>query len=49
MKIIFNIFLQVIELELNKYYVKEADKKIEMINAFLPEHFTKRGGELHLI
>ena len=39
-----NATFQVIELELNKYYVKEADKKVEMINAFLPEHFTKRGG-----
>lgn len=33
-----------IELELNKYHVKEANKKIEMVNSFLPEHFTKRGG-----
>uniref|UniRef100_A0A7M6DIX7 Dynactin subunit 1 n=1 Tax=Clytia hemisphaerica TaxID=252671 RepID=A0A7M6DIX7_9CNID len=36
---------RVIELELNKYYVREANKKIEMVNAFLPEHFTKRGAD----
>ncbi|XP_057292074.1 dynactin subunit 1-like isoform X2 [Hydractinia symbiolongicarpus] len=36
---------RMIELELNKYHVKEANKKIEMINSFLPEHFTKRGAD----
>ena len=36
--------VQIIELELNKYYVEEAKKQIQMTNTFLPDHFTKRGG-----
>jgi len=36
---------RIIELELNKYHVQESNKQMQMINAFLPDHFTKRGGD----
>lgn len=36
---------RIIELELNKYYVAEANKQVDMVNQFLPEHFTKRGAD----
>ncbi|XP_065678561.1 dynactin subunit 1 [Hydra vulgaris] len=38
-------YKRIIELELNKYHVKEANKQIQMVHAFLPDHFTKRGGD----
>jgi len=36
---------RIIELELNKYSVQEANKRVDMVNTFLPDHFTKRGAD----
>ena len=48
MKIYITISIAVfqgIELELRKFEVQEANEHVKMLNSYLPDYFTRRGGE----
>ena len=42
---LFFCYSQSIELELRKYEVQEANEHVKMLTCYLPDYFSRRGGE----